>query len=455
MSLRLILFSIGFFLACIGGLFNPIISMFGYMVEYSIGPGSKWWAIDLRRAGLRFSLTLAAFTAVGIVLNLNRLRWGKKFTLTQEKLMIAFVLLMWVLVFFTGGFSDRYLRHDPPAVKMVKVLIFIFIMTHLVTSMKYLRGMIWVLVTCAFILGWQAYTTPYGHWVSGRLETVGGPDFRESNIFAAFISAMVPLIGIQFLLARKYWQKGLCMVAGVFAVNAMILCRSRGAMVGMALGGVVAGLLLPKGYRGKIILGRVVASIGAYNLMDDIFVRRSQRIVVEEDERGRSANKRIEVWKASVEMLEDKPLGVGPGKFEENIGRYDINVSGTDAHNVFVTCYGELGIPGIILFLSIIGTNMWMLLRIRKTARNLPPPYRHEVIYISYGMILSMVTFLGCGLTVTLLYIEGFWWVLMMPVCLRRAVDNLQVQLASEEEDRTDTPPQPQQVVALPRRERA
>ena len=68
----------------------------------------------------------------------------------------------------------------------------------------------------AMILGMQAWSTPYSAFEGGRLETVGGPDFRECNFFAAYMATMLWIIGTQFV--RSGWVgKTVCFVAGGFA----------------------------------------------------------------------------------------------------------------------------------------------------------------------------------------------------------------------------------------------
>ena len=46
--------------------------------------------------------------------------------------------------------------------------------------------------------------------------------------------------------------------------------------------------------------------------------------------------------------------------------------------------------------------------------------------------MVSLVAILACGVTITLIYLESLWWLLAMPVCLTRVVENLKVGAGSE-----------------------
>ena len=67
-----------------------------------------------------------------------------------------------------------------------------------------------------------------------------------------------------------------------------------------------------------------------------------------------------------------------------------------------------------------------------RRAKELPQPMRDSVTYASLALTVSLATLLACGLTITLLYVEILWWLLAMPVCLTRVVDNFKIGAATE-----------------------
>lgn len=430
MGLRTILFLLAFATATLGSLFNPLLGVFGYVLHYDLGPERQWWAAPIGYLGIRYSLTLAVATAIGMAIHWRRLQYGEKALLLHEKLMLLFLAVVWFSTLVGGETVGRYTMTDHPSVKMTKVIIFTLMLTHVVTTTKRIDLLLWAMVAGALLLGMEAYTTPRSHFRGGRLEGVGGPDFAEANFLGAYLAAMVPLIGIQFL--RSGWiGKGVCLVSGVLAVNTIVLTRSRGAVVGLAGGALLAMFLAPKRWRLPILAGIIVAGIGAYQLMDPQFIDRSSTILRPEEERDRSSESRLEIWQGAGRMLMDHPLGVGAGNFYQNIGRYSPNNPGRDAHNTFVRCFGELGFPGIAVFLLLLGNVGHIVWRTLKRARDSEAREGQQLALIAYGFALSLAVFLTCGLTGTFLYTEGTWWLLAAPVCMTRALENLQRDTAT------------------------
>jgi putative inorganic carbon (HCO3(-)) transporter len=426
MALKTILWAGFFGAACFGALGAPIWGIVGYVGHYSVGPDQQWWGAPLKPLGLRYSFTLAAFTAAGIAMNWGKLRFGRSFLCRQEKLLLLFLGIVWLLVAVSPE-TNYYTRPgvDHPSVKLTKIFIFVLMLTHVVTDLKNLNRLLWVLVLGCLILGLQAWSTPYGAFAKGRLESVGGPDFGESNYFGAFMATMLWLIGAQFIRSGKI-GKVICFLAGGFTANAIILTRSRGAVVGLVAGGLVALLLAPKKYRALIAVGLVLAGAGFVYLTDPGFLQRSATIVRPEEERDTSVQSRIALTKAGLEIWKDHPFGIGPGNFFQTIGNYAPEKAWRDAHNTYIRCLTELGIQGFIVLGLLILNAFGILRRIIRQSDTLSPPQRGSVVFLSYGMCCALATMAACCLTISMTYTEFIWWFLALPVCLQRAVDNVQ-----------------------------
>ena len=425
MPLRTILFALAFAGLAIAGLQAPIWAVCGYVLNYCIGPERQWWAAPLREMGLRFSLTLAGATALGFLLNYGKLKpkFGRAALLGHEKLILLFLGIVWLSTALGEPTIGRYTVIDHPSVKLTKVVIFVLLLTHIVTDLKHLNLLLWALILGALALGLEAYGVPYRRFAKGRLEGIGGPDFSEANFFAAFMATMLPLIGVQFL--RTGWTgKAVCLVSGVFTTNAVILARSRGAVVGLVAGCLMALVLAPARMRSKIIAGLIVAILGGLYLADPPFLRRASTITRPEEERDASAQSRIRLTAAGLQMVNDHPLGIGAGNFYQTIGSYIPEYAGKDAHNTYIRCATELGVQGAVVFLLLIGNAFGILLKLRRQAAQLPESSRQDVAYVSFALMVCMSVLFVCCITISLVYLEALWWILALPVCLRRAAYN-------------------------------
>ncbi|MBE3098099.1 MAG: O-antigen ligase family protein [Planctomycetes bacterium] len=441
MPLKTILFLLGFVGAAGGALFIPIMGVLGYVALYNLGAERQWWFAPIRGLGLdlRCSLTLAVATGIGMVLHWRSLRYGKPFLHSQEKLLLVFLGLIWLSTFVGEPTEGAYTLVDHPSVKMTKVVIFALMLTHIVTTVRRLDLLLWVLTAGSLVLGLQAYWTPYSEFTRGRIETVGGPDFTEANFLAAYLAAMLPVIGIQFL--RTGWPgRLLCLFAGVFTTNAIILTRSRSSLVGVLAGMLLAVILAPKQYRKVVIAGLIVAVAGGLYLMDPGFQERATTITASADERDASAASRLVLADAALNMLKDHPLGIGAGNFFQTIGRYNPSLELKDVHNTFLRCATELGVHGLLVFVALIANAAWSLRRTMKAAAGLPDDRRRDATLAAYGLFISVVTYLGCCFTITLIYVEALWWLLALPVCMERAVANLKADALLVPDAKTTRP---------------
>mgnify|MGYP001005936793 FL=1 len=66
-----------------------------------------------------------------------------------------------------------------------------------------------------------------------------------------------------------------------------------------------------------------------------------------------------------------------------------------------------------------------------KEAKTLHSPEGEQIRLYAFGVAISLTMLLFSGLTRSLLYVEGFWWLLALPVCLGRALENAREPLPS------------------------
>jgi len=252
------------------------------------------------------------------------------------------------------------------------------------------------------------------------------------------MAAMLPIIGIQ-LLRSKWFGKAVCTVSAAFTANAIVLCRSRGALIGIVAGAIIACLFAPKKHRKKIAVGLVLGIMGGIYVSDPQFWKRASTITRSEDQRDESAASRLRLWQAGAGMLADHPFGIGVGNWYQTIGYYIPKYEGKDSHNTYVKCAVEIGVQGILVYVLFIFTAFLQLRQVRKLAASLPPSVGDDLVQISFGLTVSLSIILMCGLTITMIYTEIIWLLFMLPVCLRRVLENAvadpEVVVVSETEE--------------------
>lgn len=416
--LYLILLSFGL---CGGVFYHPLWGVIGYIFSYNVNPIGHWWGALLADWGIRYALLLAFATGLGIILHRSKLKY-KKFFENQEILLILFIIIILLSILVGFGFNQE----ESNAIKMTKVMIMILMATHIVTDLRKYEIMIWTLIIAGLYLGFEAYNAPDWMFSGGRLDAgVGGSDFSEGNFLGAHFAMLLPFVGVMFL--KGGWKsKLICLISGVFVVNSIILCRSRGIFLAIILGMISAIIFSIPRKRIKIFFGLSIAIFGAIFLTDVGFWDRMKETPFESSQLDKSTEERIIAWKAALFMVSDNPLGIGEGNFKRHSWYYSrslaLRLAGKDTHNTFLRCLAELGIQGFLVFLLLILNAFNILRKLRIQIRGMPN--ESDFQWHIYGLTTSLIIFICAGMFITQTYIEELYWLLLFPVFLKRSVEN-------------------------------
>lgn len=410
-------FFISLFGACtLLALIEPFAGIVAYMVHYHTAPETTYWGQGLSAAGIRYSFTISLFLVAGTLLNLGRLPYGRLLS-GQEVIYLAYLGWMIVTRVVTGQLVETdYLD------KALKTGVFLLALTHIVVTPRRYNQFMWLLVLCALYIGNEARHVPSSYFEKGRLNGgVGGPDFNDSNCLAAHMTALLPFIGVQFL--RAGWKgKLLCAMAGALASNTVVLTRSRGAFVAILVGIVAALILTPKGGRKKLWPLIALGCLGSLRLVDAGFLERMGQLQAENPDEIESGEDRLMSWEAGLRMFRDHPLGVGAGNFAAHMGRYLPGHEGRDAHNTYVRCAAELGLPGMALFAALVVNAFRTLMQVDRQVGGRSGPGEHT--WDAFALKLSIIMYLFTGIFNSLNYIEMLGLTTMLPAALERVVSN-------------------------------
>ena len=229
----------------------------------------------------------------------------------------------------------------------------------------------WRLVALAMVLAvvaageawWQAIDLGIGIYEETR--RVWGPfgeDHRSSNLAGLFYAMFVPVFAaLAFLQRSNTALRALAILALVVTLGAVVFTYSRSAYA-VAL----IGLALVAWRRGVgMVAVLVLMGMMALPFLPEGATQRVQETQVV-DEHGmvrleESAASRPEIWAGALEMWSRAPMGVGHGRFPDEIGHYS-NHAGMDAHNFFVLTLAEAGVLGMLAL-------AWLLLRLWRLGR--------------------------------------------------------------------------------------
>jgi O-Antigen ligase len=407
-----------FWVTCAMALINPIWGVVNYMVVYQTDPTVTWWGAPLSDLGIRYSFTAAACTFAGLALARKRVPIVRPgFGWWECGILLIFAIAC-VSIVIGYGYSSGAQRDFS---KLWKVLLFTLVLGRLAASRKNFHIVLWTLVAGSLYIGHDAYTAPARSFVMGRLERIGGPDFSTTSGAAAHLAAMLPLIGAAFLTSRNFYLKVLAAVSGAFTLNAIVLCRTRSAFIGLAIGALVALIAAPRAKRYRIHVLLVMGGIMAFSLTDDNFWKRMGTLTSAEAlDNDLATTSRREIWATSFRIFIDHPTGIGVGNFQHVIGQYDYKHHKRSTHNSIVVCFVELGLQGGIVFLSLLVGSIVLIIRSSRTADDSDDPLGTRLL--AYGLLISLVTYSVAALGTQRFYCESFWWVMVLPLALYRLV---------------------------------
>mgnify|MGYP000017645015 CR=1 FL=1 len=398
---------------------HPEWGIYGYLVAYNITPRRHWWGMLVPSFAARYALIFALSVAGGMLIQRHKLKCPDVFSI-HESLLGVFVALCWATVLFSP-----VPRVDDLHFKILKFTIALFMAGRVLTTRTHIKRLIWVLVLVGCYLGYAVHSGA-GGFVGGRFDRgFGGSDFAEGNFLAAHFAWLLPLAGVKFLLEGKI-AKVLCVVSAAFMLNAVVLTRSRGAFLAMSLGGVAALWFLPRVriYRKQIIVAMIAGLLAAFSLTDVGFWERMSTLKSDQVVEDVSAMSRVEAWKVALRMWADYPMGVGVGQYFDYAGLYNPALAGRDTHNTYLRCLAETGIQGLMVLLALIFSSFRLLRNVEKQSANLEATVRGFYQTHAFALRVSLIVYLIAAFFISSVYVEEFYWLLMFPLFLMRALKN-------------------------------
>ena len=374
---------------------RPFIGLLLYIFTfYFYAPGS-WWGGSL--PDLRWSLLSALVTLIGLFVENKKdissdgqtLVAVKFFSRPEFKLYLALVLWIWLqsLWSIAPGYHREY------AVMATKFLLLFFLMHKILISEKRILGFIIAnIMGCAYF-GWIGLSHS-----SGRFELVPTPGLADGNLLSLHMVPML-LLGSFLLLCNYKKSKFLLVIPIVLTLNAIFLTQSRGGMVGLVIGCLLALLFRPKVLRGQINLYILLAVIGAVQLVPADLIDRLGQAAGPEEERDKSAESRLVIIEAQLKMFSEQPvLGYGhrgtlvlsPDYIDSSYLTTTAGGRARGSHNLLTSLLVDFGLVGAIFYILIIYIFVRRLFKMRQKIIHLDKATGN--LYIMYlGGVCALV----------------------------------------------------------------
>ncbi len=284
------------------------------------------------------------------------------------------------------------------------------------TAVRTRKQVAWVLI--AFVAGAIA-SAVYGS-VSPSVEAgvrLTGARFEPNELAAVLVAGVALSAGLASA-ARGVGARSAAITAAAICAAGVMVTLSRAGLVALGLM-LVAGLVIASRRRGAALIVALLVVLGTAGYFA-FLAPPGARERVTTVERGTG---RLDLWQVGWRMFEAEPVrGVGAGNFEISSVHYLLEpgeVERSDfivdkpkvAHNTYLQFLAELGIVGLLLFLSVVALALGSALR---AARRFEQGGDSGAAALARGAALAVVGILAADFFASGQFSNQLWFLLAL-----------------------------------------
>ncbi|HPG41406.1 MAG TPA: O-antigen ligase family protein [bacterium] len=279
-------------------------------------------------------------------------------------------------------------------------IIMIFILMNTIKDVKQMKMLLWALfwggVIASIMIAQGQVTYAGGGEKMGRVTLGEGtsPNVLGNSILICFLGGF-------YLFNEKGWvNKLLFLIGGPLMLYAILNTQNRTALGTAVMAPIAAFLLSAKGkYLVKNILGIGLVCLIGYGMyfaaMNTSLLTEMAKERMRNSENNLEESGRVDQWRSGLEFLAQRPFnGWGWRNFPEMFPDYKPVKS---AHNNIVAIAGELGVTGLLIWISI------YIVVFLQTLKLTHPPLRWLAIAF---LVFTLIT----GMTSTTIVQKGYWY---------------------------------------------
>ena len=292
--------------------------------------------------------------------------------------------------------------------EFAKTIIVSYLLTILINTAADLRLILTVIVlSLGFEAGKQGWATLV--LSPGAPNNNGVPFLGDNNLVAVGMAMLLPMVGA-LASTSTGWRKRAFQFLGIGVLYRAISTYSRGGLLAVS---AVGGMYFWRSrHKLRTMAAFAVAVALVLPVLPQQYWDRMATITAPAGERDDSQQSRLHFWQVAVAMANDRPLlGVGHNGYPRAYNQYDWTngqfLTNRAVHSAWFGVLGELGYPGLLIFLTLVWSSMRACRRVRRSAQRgeIPGPLGPYAI----GLESSLVAFIVGGSFVSFHYNEMLW----------------------------------------------
>jgi probable O-glycosylation ligase (exosortase A-associated) len=240
----------------------------------------------------------------------------------------------------------------------------------------------------------------------------------DNNGVALGTMMLVPILGALAQTAVRRWEKYSLRFLAIGVLLRGLTTYSRGGFLAAGVVGIFTFVRSEKKIRA--VVGVLAVCILVGSVMPQTFWDRMQTITAPDDQLDVSAAGRLHFWAVAGQMASAKPLtGVGLNGYLQSYETYNVtqDFGGVRAaHSAWFGVLGDLGYPGLILFLANFGLAVWSCWRVNRTVGR--DPAKRELRLYANALLTSLAAYAVGATFLSYQYNEMFWHLIGLSTAL-------------------------------------
>ena len=384
-------------------LFYLLLATIPWSIEYNFTPSL---GTDLPDEPL---MLLTAFSVLLLAIY-HRRKWTES-ALFHPLILLILLQLVWTMVAVATS-TDKIISIKYLLAKTWYLLAFLAAPLFIFREKKLLVPSTLILLGSMMLFMFLAlYRHAGNEWSFERINDSLQPFFRNHVNYSALLVFMVPLQLAVISLSKSMAWKRLMVFLLIITVVALYFSYARGAWLALFAGLLTYGLIRRKWLLPVFIVFIMACTAAVFWLKaNDRYMEYStdyhstifhtdfrEHLIATYQMKDVSTAERFHRWVAGIRMIGDHwKTGLGPSSFYQQYKSYTLpafktwvsrNDERSTIHNYFLLLAVEQGIPGLLIFLVLLGTLFWYVQRIYHKCSD---PF-WKTIAATAGAILVMV----------------------------------------------------------------
>jgi len=317
----------------------------------------------------------------------------------------------------------------------VKALVFFWMIAALVTDRARLITLVWSLTVCSIPLAVSALV----HFAKGDFLSTGTSIQRiegyaglsgNPNDLALTLNLLIPFTGALLFTTRSWLGRTVAALALFVSIPAVIVTFSRAGFLTLAAIGIMGLICFVRRRALLPAAGLVVVALAIMPVLPKGYIERLSTIVdIDADPTGSAQGRWTDYLVATDVVIANPILGGGLGQNNLALNAARGRATWRSVHNAFLEYAVDLGIPGILLFVSLLFVSFGTARRVERYARRVRSLW--DVGVFAAAAQVALAAFTVAALFHPIAYQFYFFCVAGLAVAVRNVSRNDAAQLAT------------------------